>query len=67
MPNQLWKHAKEGKYSAERHAYVCVGGLQENVWFCLVWDVLILIQEHFQLANTDVQVPIRKLIWNVKS
>ncbi len=33
----------------------------------LVGDVLILIQEHFELADADVQVPISKLIGNVKA
>ena len=29
--------------------------------------VLVLIQEHVQLANTDSQITIRKFIWDVKS
>ncbi len=33
----------------------------------LVWDVLVLIQEHFELADADVQVSVSELIGNVKA
>lgn len=33
----------------------------------LVWDVLVLIQEHFELADTNVQVAISELIGNVEA
>lgn len=33
----------------------------------LVWDVLVLLQEHFELADADVQVPIGELIGNIKA
>lgn len=33
----------------------------------LVWDVLVLIQEHFELADADVQVSICELIGNVEA
>lgn len=33
----------------------------------LVWDVLVLIQEHFELANADVQVSISELVGNIET
>lgn len=38
-------------------------------FFCphLVWDVLVLIQKHLELADTDVQVPVGELVGNVEA
>lgn len=33
----------------------------------LVWDFLVLVQEHFKLADADVQVAIGELIGNVEA
>lgn len=33
----------------------------------LVWDILVLVQEHFELANADVQVSVGELVGNVES
>lgn len=33
----------------------------------LVRDVLVLVQEHFQLADADVQVSVRELVGNVEA
>lgn len=46
---------------------VCICVWQKNICFYLVRDVLIFIQEHFQLANADLKIAVCKLIWNVES
>lgn len=33
----------------------------------LVWDVLVLVQEHFELADADVQVSVGELVGNVET
>lgn len=57
--------AKEKNNAAERCVHLCVA--EEHLFFYLVRDVLIFIQEHFQLANADLKIAVCKLIWNVES
>lgn len=64
---------KQNKKDNENYAALELCSLQANIDRSrlppphLVWDVLVLIQEHFELADADVQVPVGELIGNVKA